>query len=257
MSKLSVLVVHKDTAELDRLSNLLQKGSHSVLPLETMTDASEALGLQRFDAVLLAENTPADELAHFAATLRGMERDRRADGRTSILTCSRSVTEAKISTNGRQAGHIDAFLPEHFEPAIFARTVDQLSRHLSGPSCASVSDGREEPAIFDGDEFRELLGNSPELLDEIIGLFLEESGSQVQQMQICLQSENFDALAKLAHTLKGSLGTLHAHRARANAQALEVAATRGMTEDCRAGLDRLMTDLDELRPLLIQVRPAL
>src|SRR3954467_15186712 len=105
MSNLSVLVVHNDTAELDRLSNLLQQGSHRVLPLETMTDASEALGLRRFDAVLLAENTPAEELALFAANLRRMEKDRRTNTRTSILTCSHSVTEAKISTNGSRTGY--------------------------------------------------------------------------------------------------------------------------------------------------------
>ncbi len=77
MSKLRVIVIHDDSAELNRISNLLEKGSHAVLPLENMAEAGEALGLQRFDAVLLPEHTPAEDLAAFASNLRQMEQDRR------------------------------------------------------------------------------------------------------------------------------------------------------------------------------------
>src|SRR4051794_9141592 len=131
MSRLRVLVIHDDAAELDRISKLLEKGSHVVLPLEKMAEASEALGLQRFDAVLLPEHTPAEELAAFASNLRRMEHDCRSGTRTSILLCSSSVTGTKISVNGQQTGFADAVLPDHFEPAQFARTMEQLSLQLS------------------------------------------------------------------------------------------------------------------------------
>ena len=72
MSKLRVLLVHHDPGESDRISSLLEKAGHSVLALDTMADASEALGLQRFDAVLLPESTPVDQLATFASGLRHM-----------------------------------------------------------------------------------------------------------------------------------------------------------------------------------------
>jgi HPt (histidine-containing phosphotransfer) domain-containing protein/CheY-like chemotaxis protein len=254
MSKLRVLVVHSDTAELDRLSNLLEKGSHAVLPLETITDAAEALGLQRFDAVLLAEDTPADDLARFASNIRRILNDARGETRPAILTWSNSVADPKITVSGSQTGYFDAMLPTHFEPSLFAKTVEQLSVRLS--QC-SLGAAQEERAVFEIDEFKSLLGNSPELLEEIITLFLEESGLQLKQMDDCLASANYDSLAKIAHTLKGSLGTLHAHRARADAQALEIAATRQEKEDCRVNLDRLYADLDELRPLLIELRSGL
>src|SRR4051795_8210122 len=104
MSRLRVLVVHEDSAELDRLSNLLEKGSHVVLPLEKMAEASEALGLQRFDAVLLPEHTPVEELAAFVSNLRRMEQDCRGGSRTSILLCSSCATETRISVHGQQIG---------------------------------------------------------------------------------------------------------------------------------------------------------
>jgi HPt (histidine-containing phosphotransfer) domain-containing protein len=254
MSKLRVLVVHNDAAELDRIANLLEKGSHAVLPLEKITEASEALELQRFDAVVLPENTPTDELAAFASNLRQLESDRRTQTRTSILSYSNTVTETKVWVNGHQQGYIDALLPEDFEPSNFAETVEQLSFHLSQKSVDLAASNSEKLPVFDLDGFSELLGHSAELLDEIIGLFLDEAGSQVHEMEDCVVTANFDSLAKVAHTLKGSLGTLHAHQARASTQALEIAATQRIQADCETSLERLKADLDELRPLLIEVR---
>lgn len=257
MSKLRVLVVHNDVAELDRIANMLEKGSHAVLPLEKMTEAAEALELQRFDAVVLAENTPTEELAAFASNLRQLENDRRTQTRTSILTCSNTVTETRIWVNGHQKGHIDALLPEVFEPASFAETVEQLSFHLAQKGADPEATETEKLPVFDLEGFSELLGHSPELLDEIIGLFLDESGSQVQDIENCLVTADFDSLAKVAHTLKGSLGTLHAHQARASVHALEISATHRIQADCETGLERLKADLDELRPLLLGVRSQL
>ncbi|MFL6449849.1 MAG: Hpt domain-containing protein [Bryobacteraceae bacterium] len=257
MSNLRVLVVHNDSAELDRISNLLEKGSHAVLPLETMAEASEALELQRFDAVVLPENTPEEQLAVFASNLRQMERDRHSDTRTSILSCSSAVTESTVRMDAYETGYIDALLPEHFDPSLFANTVQQLSLRLTQNEVQTTAEDTENLAIFESEAFSELLGHSPELLDEIIGLFLDECGTQVGDMKDCLQTGNFEALAKLAHTLKGSLGTLHADRARTHAQALEIAATRQMEHSCRSNLDALIADVDELVPLLIRMRREL
>ena len=254
MSRLRVLVVNEDSAELDRISNLLEKGSHVVLPLEKMAEAFEALGLQRFDAVLLPEHTPAEELATFASNLRRIEQDSRGGTRTSILLCSSCVTEPKMSANGQGTGFADAVLPDHFDPPQFAKTVEQLSLQLSRNGSASGVETNEELPVFDLQSFSELLGGSPELLDEIIGLYLDESRLQRRDMQDCMRTNNFDSLAKIAHTLKGSLGTLHAQRARARAEALEIAAIERKEEECRVNLQGLEAGLNELAPLLIRAR---
>lgn len=257
MSKLRVLVIHNDSAELDRISKLLEKGSHSALALENIEEGCEALELQRFDAVILPGNTPTKELGAFATNLRQLEKNRRTEVRTPILSCSSGGMETNIQTNGHGSGHIDAWLPEYFEPALFSKTVEQLSLGLSQNAHDSRPDDSEALTIFDPEGFSELLGHSRELLDEIIGLYLEESGTQVRQMQDCLRNRDFGSLAKIAHTLKGSLGTLHAHQARARAQTLEIAATRQIEESCQSHLERLIADLDELLPLLTRMRSEL
>jgi HPt (histidine-containing phosphotransfer) domain-containing protein len=258
MSKLRVLVIHNNAAELDRISGLLEKGGYSVLPLENMTEASEALELQRFDAVLLPEDTPGEELAVFASKLRALEKNSRSETRTSILEYSIGITETKSPPpGGAETGLIDALLPAHFEPSLLATTVEQLSVRLSQDAANPAANEPEELAVFEPEAFSELLGHSRELLDEIIGLFLNECGSELQQMQDCLSRQDFNSLGKIAHTLKGSLGTLHAHRARARTQALEIAATRRTQEECESNLDRLKADLEQLSPLLIRMRSEL
>ena len=254
MSKLRVLVVDNDAAELDRISNFLQPGGYSVLQLETMAEASEALDLQRFDAVLFSPNTPAAELAAFTSKVRQMEKNRRGETRTAILSYASGIADPTFPATGQEPSYIDAVLPDTFEPALLAKTLDQLSVSLSQRDPAPAAEEREELAVFDPEGFSELLGHNQELLDEIIGLFLDECGSQLQQMRVCLQAQDFSSLAKISHTLKGSLGTLHAHRARARAEALEIAATRQVPEACETNLDRLKADLDELLPLVIRMR---
>jgi HPt (histidine-containing phosphotransfer) domain-containing protein len=257
MSKLRVLLVHHDPGESDRISSLLEKAGHSVLALDTMADASEALGLQRFDAVLLPESTPADQLATFASGLRQEEKARRAEARTPIIVSSSGVTESQVAVAKPGNGSADAVIPNDFDPALFAQTTEQVRAQLSRNAAASHEEETKELSVFDPEGFRTLLSDNRELLDEIIGLFLDESGSQIREMEDCLRTGDFVSLAKVAHTLKGSLGTLHGERARSRAQSLEIAATRQVSEESQTHLERLKEELDELRPLLIRMRSEL
>jgi two-component system sensor histidine kinase/response regulator len=257
MSKLRVLLVHHDPGESDRISSLLEKAGHSVLALDTMADASEALGLQRFDAVLLPESTPVDQLATFASGLRQGEKARRAEASTPIIVCSSSVNEPQVAVTNRGNGYADARIPNKFDPATFVQITEQVRAQLSRNAAASYEGETKELPVFDAEGFSGLLSDNRELLQEIIGLFLEESGSQIREMEDCLRTGDFVSLAKVAHTLKGSLGTLHAQRARFRAQSVEVAATRQMREESQTHLERLKDELDELRPLLIRMRSEL
>lgn len=257
MSKLRVLVVHNNSVELDRISNLLEKDNHLVFPLEKMSEASEALELQLFDAVLIPNDTPQEDLAVFASNLRKSENSRHAQTRTSILSCSRNVTETEIWMDGQSGHHIDACLPVQFEPSTFTRTVEQLSCRVSSSAAAAKAEPAEQLVSFDPDGFRDLLGDNAELMEEIIGLFLEESSTQVAEMDDCVASQDFEMLSKVAHTLKGSLGTLHAPRARSHAQALESAAIEKAGAVCEHNLSLLKEDLSELIPQLIRLRSSL
>jgi len=106
------------------------------------------------------------------------------------------------------------------------------------------------------DEFKEQVGFDRELMVEIIELFLEERQQQVEEMRDSLETEDLALLSRLAHTIKGSLGSLHAVRARAQSQELELAARAGNLAVCRRSFAALEDDLAVLEPELLALRDA-
>ena len=89
---------------------------------------------------------------------------------------------------------------------------------------------------------------------EIIDLFLDERKRQEPEMRDALLAKKFDQLSRAAHTIKGSLGSLHALRARAHAQTLELAAKDGDEDICWESLAALEADLVDLEPELRTLR---
>jgi HPt (histidine-containing phosphotransfer) domain-containing protein len=117
------------------------------------------------------------------------------------------------------------------------------------------STGSDLPVLAP-DELEDQVGGDQELMVEIIDLFTEERKQQVVEMREALNSADWESMAKLAHTIKGSLGSLHALRARSRAQELETAARDRKGELCRHWLTTLEQDLEELEPVLAALRAA-
>ena len=69
-------------------------------------------------------------------------------------------------------------------------------------------------AVLDQDVVEELLSitdGDPDLLLDLIGMFLEDAPSKLETIQSSLASGDYETLAKSAHQLKGSAGNLGAH----------------------------------------------
>jgi HPt (histidine-containing phosphotransfer) domain-containing protein len=73
-------------------------------------------------------------------------------------------------------------------------------------------------------------------------------------MRRALLEGDFRQLSELAHTIKGSLSSLHAMVARHRAQELETAARAQDGVSCGQILSLLVSDLDALEPLLVNLR---
>jgi HPt (histidine-containing phosphotransfer) domain-containing protein len=100
-------------------------------------------------------------------------------------------------------------------------------------------------ALLDGD--RELLG-------ELVGIFLQESPSQLASVRDAIERHDAPALRRTAHFLKGSVSTF------GSSHALEVAArmeSRGLDRDmagASADLGALERAVDGLRESLLLFR---
>jgi two-component system sensor histidine kinase/response regulator len=246
MSTLRALLIESDNLEAARISNALSEAGHFVLAASGFDEASEALSVQKWDAILISGPHCSENLARFAAELRKMESNSSDSART-VLVCLAPAGSALSQTG------FDVVLAQPFEASLFAQTVLSCAG-MRQESCPVNQNAADDPPVFEPVAFAEQVGFDPDLCTEIIDLFLEERGEQLLQMAQALAAHDFPVLSRVAHTIKGSLGTLHAPRARLRAQELEAASKGGHLDGCQQLLKALETDIEDLIPELLQQR---
>jgi CheY-like chemotaxis protein/HPt (histidine-containing phosphotransfer) domain-containing protein len=250
MNTLRVLVVDQSQEQAERLAGVLANANHSALAAAGLEEASEALFVQKFDAVLFGSPLPSDGVAEFTAKLRQLERAQRAAGRTPILSVAAEIPDgAEWCASGAE---VDGYLAQSFHPTTLCEAVRSLA--VSAGSKKDGEDGRNDKAALDADGFRAQVGFDQDLLVEIIDLFVAEAPQQVIEMREALAADQLERLGRAAHTIKGSFGTLHAACARTHAQDLELAAKQRDVLRCRELLSALEYDLEVLEPLLSSLR---
>ena len=254
MSNLKVLLVQSSPEKGSRIAAALEQAQHFVMPADNFEDASEALLVQHWDAVLLSPPITWDGLDQFAFQLRKMESDDRNLSKTPLVSVHAGLPGFSDAPANETVA-LDVILPEPFEADAFAKAVAALADQLEAKT-QSVREDTSELSIFESEEFREQLAFDRGLIAEIIDLFLDERITQMRDMGDALESGDFPLLSRAAHTIKGSFGSLHAERARVRASDLEIAAKIGDRQSCERLLAALEQDLDELIPLLLTLRDS-
>ena len=226
---------------------MLMRAGHSVVQAESLEEGSEALLIQRFDAVLLGPGLPADAVAAFTARVKELDETSGAGTHTSILSLS---TEPAVSG-------IDGVVPEDTDADALTEAIANLARAIAPqPATAAASSAADLP-VLDVEELKAQVAYDDELLVELIDLYLAERVRQSADMKHALEGGELERLSNIAHTLKGSLASLHAGAARANTEALEFAAKGREDAKCRRLLPVLERDLDVLDEHLTALRRSI
>jgi HPt (histidine-containing phosphotransfer) domain-containing protein len=96
--------------------------------------------------------------------------------------------------------------------------------------------------------------NDPQLLRDLVDLFLEECPRLVDEIRVALDRKDAKVLQRSAHSLKGSTGNLAAKMASEAALKLERLAQAGNLVDAENVLRELECQLERLKPALLAVR---
>ena len=242
MSSLHFLLVHSDPRQSDRIASMLASVNHTVLQTTRLEEAGDALFVERFDAVLLG--SPVSCLAEFTAKLREVEQRQRSFARIPLLSFVAPSSSPEC----------DGYLEEPLDLAALNDAVARLAHSVGGPAePQEISDANGLP-VLEPEKFEEQVCYDRDLMVEIIDLFLEERQYQVEEMRNSLAGGDYAMLSRMAHTIKGSLGSLHAVRARCRAQELELSAKAQDGRSCRDLFAALERDLVELEPELLAMR---
>jgi HPt (histidine-containing phosphotransfer) domain-containing protein/CheY-like chemotaxis protein len=252
LNTLRVLLVDADARHSRLISSRLAGANHTILPATGLDEAAEALCSEKFDAVVLGSPLPAQGVADLADKLRTLEMHRSASCRTAILSVSRDVFDGSGWQPSQDLG-IDGYLSQGFEAKTLTAAVTSLTTIVCPPK-ELRTDASPELEVFDPEKFKAQVAYDRELLIEIIDLFLSEQLAQIRQMQEALANQDYDCLYVTAHTIKGSLASLHAGAGRLCAEELESAARERNHHDCLWLLSALKCAMETLEPELLQLR---
>ncbi len=240
-----------DIHQCEEVSSSLLAADHTVLPANDVEEASEAISLQKFDAVLLGDSISDDSVGEFAAKLRRLERAQQSPNRTAIFCLSDARSTIESDLEPRSA--VDGYLSKRLDFTSFTDAVSKLAYAIPEEPVTSA-DSDADLSLFELEAFQEQVGYDTDLLMEIIDLFMLERNEQIPAMRSALANGDYDGLGRMAHTIKGSLGSLHAARPRARAEHLEAAARSNDPERCGYFLNLLEDDIKDLEHELEVVR---
>src|SRR6185437_10188492 len=87
MNNLRILLVEDDPARTERVLSLFASSEHPPVCVHTVSEAAEALLVQKFDITLLTSSGSAKEVPDFAARLRASETQAGAGSRIAVFSC--------------------------------------------------------------------------------------------------------------------------------------------------------------------------
>ena len=232
MAFLRLLLVESDPVRAARIAALLSSGNLDVATVATGEEARSALATRQFDVVLASTAKSVESLLLFESPEK--------NGAVPALVVWGDRPDA------RDALTVPATVPEQELAVEILRLYRESASRREGSSDALP--------VFDPIEFRSQMGGDETLIREIVGLFFEDSVSQLQDIRATLDGGDCQTASRLAHSLKGALGSLRSERGRHCAGLLEMAAAAGDEPGSKSAFAALEKTMDalalELRAML-------
>ena len=192
-------------------------------------EAVEALSRIRYAAVLMDMQMP--EMDGYEATAEIKRREAGQARRTPIIAMTASAMQ------GDREKALDAGMDDYVTKPVTAKELGAVLERWIAPhelskqeTTTNIADSdpaasNEEEAVLDESvvaTLRELQeGGEPDVLEELIELFLEDAPPQIAALWEAVDAGNAQVVERIAHTLKGSSGNMGATRMAAICSDLE------------------------------------
>jgi two-component system sensor histidine kinase/response regulator len=229
---LRVLVAEDNEVNRQFVRRVLEKRGHTMVTAGNGREAVDSIAQAapgHFDVVLMDVQMP--EVDGLSATVLIRQRERSTGTHVPIVAMT-----AHAMTGDRErclAAGMDDYVSKPLHPHELVEAVERASApgDQSEPSKASGSAGPS--FVFDAEAAARRLGGDRRLLREVIAIFKTQTPALMTAIKKGAKKGDLESVQRAAHTLKGSLGTLHAPRAYEAASRLEDLAR--VRENARIG----------------------
>jgi signal transduction histidine kinase/CheY-like chemotaxis protein len=225
---------------------VLEKAGHTVTLAENGRIALDLFERTPFDLILMDMQMPEMGGADAIAAIRARE----AGTGRNIAIVSLTAHALKGDRERCLATGANGYVPKPISPAALFAEIERVTTR--GPSLAAVV-----PSVDVTEPLLARVGGSHVMLEEIIGLFLEDAPKLLESIRQALAAGDANAAYRAAHTLKGSVGNFDALLAVALAQRLEARAREGDIAAANGVFASLEAEMHSLQLTLAGTREAL
>lgn len=109
-----------------------------------------------------------------------------------------------------------------------------------------MSESWEEVAPFDLSSLVAQYASAPDVLSEVLDIFLEEAPQRLESIRAGLEQDDPEKVKKAAHSLANTTGVLDAERALRLSRATEESAREGNGEEMSKRAEALIREVDDI-----------
>jgi len=252
---LRILVAEDNAVNLHLVQRLLERRGHSVTIATNGKEALDRLeqhGYTAFDAVLMDVQMPGMDGIEAVEEIR-----KRENSLGTHLPIIGVTAHAMVGYRERclRAG-MDGYVTK---PIQVEKLFDELDRLTSDRPVAlaapETSQPTATPQAFDYESALERVEGDAELLNDLIGIFLDDLPNQSSALHKAVEAQDAIRIEHEAHRLKGAAGSLGAKAVAECAARLEATCRGKNLAAARSDWNLLETEIARLEPVLRELHP--
>ncbi|MGI9610085.1 MAG: PAS domain S-box protein, partial [Acidimicrobiia bacterium] len=256
--RVNVLLADDSPTNRRLAMRLLEKRGHSVAAVENGLEAVRALDKDAYDVILMDVQMP--EMDGLEATAAIREAEELSGSHIPIVALTAHAM--KGDRDRCLAAGMDAYVSKPFQAEELFATIEQLVSYSNPGTEAGQDDppGTEPPAaegpavvgsLIDVSGALGRMGGSAEVLAEVSEIFLDGYAEQYEQLKAAIEAEDMVNSAKVAHRLKGELGTLGATDAFEAGQEIVTLARADDVQGAVVAFGRFVEEMGRVEPELV------
>jgi len=254
---LRILLAEDNEANRILACRLLEKWGHRVTVAEDGLVVLEAVKHGEFDVILMDVQMPKLDGLQTARQIRRQERSAGRHIPIIALTAHASREDRAMCLEAGMDGYVckpidRRELMDVLEGAVHGATQIDAGKDADRDPPQRRPHDPNDLRVFDRQAMLEHVGGDVELFAEITQIFLETLPQLLDQMQDALRAGDWRGLARLTHSLKGSLSNFAARRACRAVQAMETAARQEDLQRAGSAFDEVLSELEEFKSVLSQ-----